>query len=102
MSRLIDADELKSLYSKEEKEIRSRLFSVIDRTPEHEESKYKKLAEQYRWERDLLQVTLDSIGENYIPVEWLEKLLKTDKILMNYKLVIYEIIEKWREENENS
>ena len=93
MSRLIDADELKSLYSKEEKEIRSRLFSVIDRTPEHEESKYKRLAEQYKEERDWLV-------NNTIPVEWLERLLKTDKILMNYKLVIYEIIEKWREENE--
>ena len=93
MSRLIDADELKSLYSKEEKEIRSRLFSVIDRTPEHEESRYKKLAEQYKEERDWLV-------NNTIPVEWLERLLKTDKILMNYKLVIYEIIEKWREENE--
>ena len=93
MSRLIDADELKSLYSKEEKEIRSRLFSVIDRTPEHEESKYKRLAEQYKEERDWLV-------NNTIPVEWLERLLKTDKILMNYKLVIYEIIEKWREEND--
>ena len=73
--RLIDADELKSLYSKEETAIRSRLFSVIDRTPTEPK-------------------------EEYIPVEWLENLLKTDKILMNYKLVIYEIIEKWREENE--
>ena len=93
MSRLIDADELKSLYSKEENHIRSRLFSVLDRVPEHEESKYKKLAEQYKEERDWLV-------NNTIPVEWLENLLKTDKILMNYKLVIYEIIEKWREENE--
>lgn len=102
MSRLIDADELKSLYSKEETAIRSRLFSVIDRTPESEEGKYKRLAEQYRIERDVLERHIETILINYIPVEWLENLLKTDKILMNYKLVIYEIIEKWREENEDS
>ena len=94
--RLIDADELKSIYSKEENTIRNRLFSAIDRTPEHEENQYRKLAEQYKTERDLLLEEADPDG--YISISWLMGLLKSDRVLMNYKIVVYEIIEKWREE----
>ena len=43
--RIIDADELKSLYSKEDLALRKRIFSLADRTPE----------------------------VDVIPVEWIEK-----------------------------
>lgn len=78
--RLIDADELKSLYSKEENVVRNRLFSVIDRTPECDEGRYKKLYEQVKWERDMLQNQLD----DSVPIEFVKNWLN-DYIIQNIR-----------------
>ena len=100
MSRLIDADKLKSLYSKEENVIRNRLFSLVDRVPEHEEGKYKRLAEQYKCERDFLQKTLDSERETHIPIEYLEFLEDNPNTPIEYKIGINQILVGWKEQLE--
>ena len=100
MSRLIDADKLKSLYSKEENVIRNRLFSLVDRVPEHEEGKYKRLAEQYKCELDFLQRTLDEERETHIPIEYLEFLEDNPNTPIEYKIGINQILVGWKEQLE--
>lgn len=93
--RLIDGDELKSLYSKEENAIRNKLFSVIDRTPEVEEGKYKKLYEQMKAERDMYK----EIASNSVSIDWARDWLNgyIAKYILHGEEECYIMVEKFVE-----
>ena len=93
--RLIDADELKSLYSKEEVAIRSRLFSIIDRTPETEEGKYKKLYNQMVQERDLYRdIATDMVFIEFVK-DWFNEYIALN--IINNEDECYQMVEKFVE-----
>ena len=68
---------------------------------------YKKLAEQYRDERDIALSQLADLGIAFgekpqlkaITIEWLNTIAHRD-ICLIYRAVLLFIIEKWREEND--
>ena len=69
--RLIDADELKGMYSKQEKRFRKLLMRVCDKTETYTEA---------------------------IPVEWIETWAKSRSEL--YQKKIDEMLNDWRKQNE--